>query len=331
MKPYSRIYRRITGITVILLLAAQYFSTAPAAAADNVPQPAPERLRVEAIYDQPPNVQPAIGYNEFDRYYADLKSDRITRPQDIPSPSIYLNYYLQEVTKPYRPAKPTFLKEGNVRAETAADNEIRLKELNSGTVYYAYSRAYYTYATETGTYTSPESTPSNTVKFLTDIEIEAFPYGPNQIKIVWDDVWNSGKRMDYKLYVSENSSFANTSHIYRAGADKPDRTCHCQRICGQARIHTHGKRSRKGLLYKDRADTAERNSNARLRRVVATAAILCRTIKMRQGSGHGQHHMETGVEPCSHGPQRQRYKNNISDIQRHRDSGKHRAVHGIKG
>ena len=45
MKPYSRIYRRITGITVILLLAAQYFSTAPAAAADNVPQPAPERLR----------------------------------------------------------------------------------------------------------------------------------------------------------------------------------------------------------------------------------------------------------------------------------------------
>ncbi|NMA33984.1 MAG: fibronectin type III domain-containing protein [Clostridiaceae bacterium] len=283
MKPYSRIYRRITGITVILLLAAQYFSTAPAAAADNVPQPAPERLRVEAIYDQPPNVQPAIGYNEFDRYYADLKSDRITRPQDIPSPSIYLNYYLQEVTKPYRPAKPTFLKEGNVRAETAADNEIRLKELNSGTVYYAYSRAYYTYATETGTYTSPESTPSNTVKFLTDIEIEAFPYGPNQIKIVWDDVWNSGKRMDYKLYVSENSSFANTPPIY-IGQEQISQTgpVTVNESAGKLE-YIHTVRDPGRVYYiKIEPDTAEtelkRSPSSRV--VAVSSYILARTIKM---------------------------------------------------
>lgn len=213
-RQHNGLHRAMTGALAFLLLAVQLIIAVPAAAADGVPQPAPERLRVEAFYDQPPNVQPPIGYNEFDRYYADLKTDRIARPQGIPSPSIYLNYYLQEVTKPYRPAKPTILKEANVPADTAADNKIRLKELNSGTVYYAYARAYYTYATETGTFTSPESTPSNTVKFLTDIELEAYSYGPNQMMITWDDVWYSGKRMDYRLYVSENSGFANTPPIY---------------------------------------------------------------------------------------------------------------------
>ena len=212
---YRRPHRSAAGILAFLLLAAQFIIAVPAAAADNPPQPAPEKLRVEAIYDQAPNVQPAIGYNEYDKYYVDLKSDKIARPLNTPAtPSIYLNYYLQEVTKPYKPAKPTILKEADVPADISANNQIRLRELNSGTVYYAYSRAYYTYTTEAGKYTSPESTPSNTVKFLTDIEIEAYSYGPNQIRIVWDDVWNAGKRMDYKLYVSENSQFTNTPPIY---------------------------------------------------------------------------------------------------------------------
>lgn len=206
--------RKVISIILFLLLTAQYIMTVPAMAADNMPQPAPEKLRIEAIYDEPPNVQPPIGYNKFDKYYADLKSDRIQRPQDVPSPRIYLNYYLQEVNKPYMPTRPTILKEADVPAQTASDNQMRLKDLKSGTVYYAYSRAYYTYNTETGMYTSPESAPSNTVKFLTDIDIQAYSYGPNQIKIEWDDVWNAGKRMDYKLYVSENSSFANTPPLY---------------------------------------------------------------------------------------------------------------------
>ncbi len=209
-----KINKMIISLILILLLLMQYAFIMPALAADYMPQPAPEMLRVEPINDEPPNVQPAIGYNEYDKYYTDLKSDKVNRPQDVPSPRIYLNYYLQEVSKPYKPVKPTILKEGDIAAETAQDNQIRLKELNSGTVYYAYSRAYYSYNTDSGTYTSSESAPSNTVKFLTDIDINAYSYGPNQIKIEWDDVWNSGKRMDYKLYVSENSTFANTPPIY---------------------------------------------------------------------------------------------------------------------
>ena len=170
-----------------------------------------------------------------------------------------------------------------MRAETAADNEIRLKELNSGTVYYAYSRAYYTYATETGTYTSPESTPSNTVKFLTDIEIEAFPYGPNQIKIVWDDVWNSGKRMDYKLYVSENSSFANTPPIY-IGQEQISQTgpVTVNESAGKLE-YIHTVRDPGRVYYiKIEPDTAEtelkRSPSSRV--VAVSSYILARTVKM---------------------------------------------------
>lgn len=201
--------RKAICFILIAMMLAQYGFTIPAFAADGDPQPAPERLRVEAIGDEP-----AIGYNEFDKYYVDLKSDKLAKPDSVSSYRAYLNYYLQEVNKPYKPSKPTVLIERNIPASTDNDNEIRLKNLNSGTVYYAYSRAYYTYTKEAVTYTSNESSQSNTVKFMTDIAIDAYSYGPNQIKIEWDDVWNSGKRMDYRLYVSENRNFANSPAIY---------------------------------------------------------------------------------------------------------------------
>ena len=210
----SKITAKAAAVILAMIILAQNMLIQPAAAAINSPQPAPERLRAEAIYDQGPGAEPAIGYNEFDKYYVDLKTDKIRRPEDVASPSIYMNYYLQEINKPYKPVRPTVLKEGSIPARTDDNNEIRLKELSSGTIYYAYARAYYTYTLDTVTYTSAESGPSNTVKFMTDIDINAYSFGPNQIKIEWDDVWNSGRRMDYKLYVSENKSFANSYPIY---------------------------------------------------------------------------------------------------------------------
>lgn len=201
-----------TGCLILtLLLLLQYGPAIPAKAAAYGAQPSPEKLRIEALS----GVEPPIGYNEYDKYYADFKSDPLKIPADVPSPSLYLNYYLQEINKPYKPAKPVSLKEGNVPAKTSEANEIRLKDLSSGTVYYAYSKAYYTYEdTEGKTQTGSESSPSNTVKFLTDIALDVSSYGPNQIKIEWDDAWYSGKRIDYKLYVSEDKSFANSKPIY---------------------------------------------------------------------------------------------------------------------
>jgi hypothetical protein len=211
--------KKIICLAIAAILFLQYGGLAPAFAATNPIQPPPAKLRMEALNA----TDPPIGYNEFDRNYVDLKSDPLAMP-DLSatggtSADYFINYYLQEVNKGYKPAKSVVLKEGNVNANTTGDgtdNQIRLKEMNSGTVYYTYAKAYYTYiisGTST-TYTSGESSASNTVKFLTDIAINAYPFGPNQIKIEWDDVWNSGKRMDYKLYVSENSTFANTQPIY---------------------------------------------------------------------------------------------------------------------
>lgn len=206
--------KRIFCLIITMLLLLQYGGYAPSSAADSKVQPAPEKLRVEASGDT--GIEPAIGYNEYDKYYADLKCDPLKVPDGVSVIGQYINYYLQEVSKPYRPVKGTVLKEGSVPAKASGNNSVRLKDLSSGTVYYAYARAYYTYTKDmdTNMYTSTESSSSNTVKFLTDIDISATPYGPNQIKIEWDDVWNSGKRMDYKLYVSENKNFTNSPAIF---------------------------------------------------------------------------------------------------------------------
>ena len=206
--------RKIISLFIVLLMMVHASVLMPVLAADA--QPAPERLRVEAINDTAPTIEPAIGYNEFNKYYVDMKSDALRALTGISQYSPYLNYYLQEVNKPYRPSKPIILAERDEPAKTAVGtfNTMRLDNLNSGTVYYAYSRAYYTYTDDMVTRTAPESVPSNTVKFLTDIAINAYSYGPNQIKIEWDDVWNSGKRMDYKLYISESKTFANSYPIY---------------------------------------------------------------------------------------------------------------------
>lgn len=204
---------KYASIILILAIAAQC-GFAGGAYAANPPQPAPEKLRIEAIHNTPPDdVQPPIGYNEYDKFYADLKWNPLANPNPNVAQNKYINIYLQEITKPYKPSKPLELRESE-KGISGGETSFRLKNLNSGTIYFAYARAYYTYTEGMTTYTSPESLPSNAVKFLTDIEIEAYSCGSRQIKIIWDDVWNVGKRIDYKLYISESKDFSNTPPIY---------------------------------------------------------------------------------------------------------------------
>ena len=205
--------KKYASIILILAIALQLGVPGRAYAA-NPPQPAPEKLRVEAIHNTPPDdVQPPIGYNEYDKFYVDLKWNPLANPNPNVAQNKYINIYLQEVTKPYKPSKPLVLRESE-KGISGSETSFRLKNLNSGTIYFAYARAFYTYTEGTTTYTSPESLPSNAVKFLTDIEIEAYSCGNKQIKIIWDDVWNVGKRIDYKLYISESKDFSNTPPIY---------------------------------------------------------------------------------------------------------------------
>lgn len=208
----SRI-KKLCALILILLQLMQFgiYSNA----LDYEPQLPPYMLRVEPVNgDEPP-----IGYNEYDKNYVDLKW-KVDFPAGYKAG--YLNIYTQEVPKSYRPPRGRAIRERNIPG--SLDN-YRLKGLESGTIYNIDMTAYYTRAIENGTYTSPESAPSNRLKVLTDISISAYSTGANKIKIEWDDVWNNGGRIDYKLYVSENSNFTNTPPIYigqnQIGKDKP--------------------------------------------------------------------------------------------------------------
>ncbi len=207
-----RIFKRTIAYLILMTFILQIGMFNSAYAISNLPiQPAPTGLKVEPIPQDDGTVQPAVGYNQFDGYYVDLNWEPLQRPTGIVPNAQYLNFYLGEITKPYKPAKPIELKEKDISG-TAVN--LRMKGLNSGTIYYINAAAYYTYNDGITQFTSDLSAASNQVKVLTDIELNAYSYGTNQIKLEWDDVWNVGRRIDYKLYVSENSSFTNTQPIY---------------------------------------------------------------------------------------------------------------------
>lgn len=175
------------------------------AAYTDLPQLPPTQLRVEASEEG----EPPIGYNEFDKYYVDLKWN--VEFNDVNILGRYVNLYVQEVPKAYKPSTTRMLKARDISGTL---NSYRIRNLSPGTIYYFDMTAYHTHADDKTVYSSPESVPSNKVKVLTDINIYAYSHGTNKIKIEWDDVWDTNGRIDYKLYVSENESFTNTRPIY---------------------------------------------------------------------------------------------------------------------
>ncbi len=199
--------KRIFSALVLLIFFITTYGTVYAAPID-VPIPAPPtQLSIPKIAQ---STEPSIGYDSADGgksgYYADIQW-QVANPAGK-----YVNIYLQESPKGYRSARPTYLKEKDLQAGITP---VRMRDLTSGTVYTASSKAYATEADPiTGQiYKSGESDSSNLVKFMTDINIQCITSGTNKIKIIWDDVWNDGKRINYQLYVSENRDFANTLPI----------------------------------------------------------------------------------------------------------------------
>lgn len=198
-------FYRVLVLTILISLIVQNMTGICVFAYTDLPQMPPTQLRVESELEG----EPAIGYNEFDKYYIDLKWN--VEYTDTQIVGKYLNLYLQEVPKSYKPSTSRILKERDI---SGSFSSYRLKELNSGTIYYLDMTAYHTHSNESTVYSSPESVSSNKVKVLTDMGINAYSYGTNQIKIEWDDVWDTSGRIDYKLYISENGSFTNTQPIY---------------------------------------------------------------------------------------------------------------------
>jgi hypothetical protein len=172
------------------------------------PPKAPEKLRLAEAAEG----SSSIGYNEYDGNFVDLAWDQVDFPSGTQG---YLNIYTQEINKYGVVAAAPVLRDSE-KDIPGSTTSMRLKNLKSGTIYYIYMTAYYKYSSGAGTTTvsCSESGHSNTLRVLTDIKISAYTASDSQIKIEWDDVWNvGGKRIDYKLYVTDGD-FANTQPIF---------------------------------------------------------------------------------------------------------------------
>lgn len=206
--------RRIIAALLTFALFITQYSMGGINAASIPAQPAPEKLKITPLN---PNTEPAIGYNSEtggpSGFYADIGWDNVADPQGISITGKYVNIYLEESAKGYQPAKPAALKEKDLPANVTT---VRMTNLKSGTVYKANAKAYYEYSDPlTSTrYKSDESAGSNTVRFMTDIKLQCITMDTNKIKLIWDDVWLDGKRINYKVYVSQNKDFTNTLPIY---------------------------------------------------------------------------------------------------------------------
>ena len=275
-------FKKTVCMLLVLITILQVCIMGPAFAAEYGVQPAPQMLTVEPLHNTPPDdIQPPIGYNEFDKNYIDLEWNALASPEPAPAAiNKRMNFYLQEVNKAYKPSKPEILKENNISGNTTA---LRMKSLSSGTIYYTYATAFYTYPQGNSTGTSPESEPSNTVKFLTDIAIDAYSSGSNEIEIKWDDVWNTGSRISYKLYVSENSTFGNTPPIYigqeQIGPDKPVTVNEATGKLEYTHIVADSGRVYYIKIVPDTSDT-ELKKSLESKTVTVSSFILAKTTKM---------------------------------------------------
>lgn len=206
--------KRILAAIVLITFIITSYGMYGVYGADIPIQPAPTGLAITAT-NAP--AEPAIGYSASDGgesgFYADIGWGSVANPSGSSTVNVlgkYLNIYLEESPKGYKPAKPVYAHEKGLPVDT---KPIRMRNLKSGTVYKANARAYYEYTNpvlpNSPVYKSDESAASNSVRFLTDINVQCFTAGTGKVKIKWDDVWIDGKRISYKLSISEDKDFKN--------------------------------------------------------------------------------------------------------------------------
>lgn len=206
--------KKILSIIIIaaLLLPYSSFQGVYAAAILGDTPRSPEQLKIEATDTN----QPPIGVDKSNsnqaNCYIDISWTDTTKEAFPPFAGTtgYYNVYIQEVPK-YGVSPNVFLLRDSEKDIPAGTTNWRIGNLKSGTVYNIYVRSYYKYTQNSNTVSSAESIASNVITAMTDIRIDAYPAGTNQVKIEWDDAWSTGgKRVDYNLYISQNSSFSNT-------------------------------------------------------------------------------------------------------------------------
>ena len=193
------------SIIIILLISIVYFANL-SYAVDFPVQPKVENfLLLEG--DQ-------VGYNIYDGNYVNFIWDELE--SEGLGESKYLNIYANKIIKPYRAPENQQIIASDMTEDIL---EYKASNLESGTIYNFIAKAYYIYEDNGVLYQSPLSEPSDSLKVLTDIKIEAFQLENDRIKILWDDVWDTGNRISYKLYISEDAAFEDVTPIYFSESD----------------------------------------------------------------------------------------------------------------
>ncbi len=153
------------------------------------------------------NGEYAIGYNSDAQdlgYYADIEWDIPT----FDGISRYFDVF-------YKENGETYTQYGS--SISSSNQEIRLSQLESGTIYHAYVDAVHIHADDDINYAgethSSNATEDDEVLFLTGVDLQVNPAGTNEIDIIWDDVKYNGSRIGYKIYISQSKDFATTVPI----------------------------------------------------------------------------------------------------------------------
>jgi S-layer homology domain. len=198
--------RSIAGLLILVMLLTVY--TGSMAFAQNVTVNPPKNYAVEDI-----------GYNSNDEWYARLTWQHDGFPPDSREEMITVSFHeIQYGTGKRLSNRIQMQLPGNQTSLTVSDTydeETNPNALKPGTIYESNLTASCQITGQSGRVSSQRS---NTIKFLTGVRVEAkLVPGTNNIKIIWDDVWDTDGRIDYEIQISDVSgdSIGGISHTER--------------------------------------------------------------------------------------------------------------------
>ncbi|NLN64579.1 MAG: fibronectin type III domain-containing protein [Clostridiaceae bacterium] len=202
------IIRIIAWFLVIGMIAA-YFISIALSAEQAIPSTPPQNVTVADI---------AYADSDGQNWYAEFSWGAPTFP-DMATGDRTQTFFFNQVERGTGKLLSDVLQFTMGRTDTSLVTRNYGIELEHGMIYEFYGRSKYTYG-ELGE-NSFTSGRSNKVKFLTDVEFGAeLISGTNEIRIVWDDVWDTDGRIDYRILISDTSGFTQPPSIpYILGSD----------------------------------------------------------------------------------------------------------------